>query len=620
MPIVVIAVLLLPALLLGLGAPSLWDLDEGMYAEVAREMLLRGDYVAPYFNYQPRFDKPPLHYWVTAGFYRIFGVNEFSARLGSVSFGFLGAVLVYFLGKSLFSKRVGLLAAIVLGSNLLYFAESKIGLMDTTLTFFIELSLLAFWLAWCRRDRRYYALLGVAMALGTLTKGPVAVLLPGGIIVVFLGLSEGFRGVWREVANRWALLGAAAFALIALPWHLAVWARYGGKFLADYFGYHMFTRFTSAIETHGGPWYYYLLVLALGFLPWSGFLLAGAVGWIERVMAGRARRGERRNHDRLRGSKLQGNRLQESGLQGNGWDEDGRDGLVAGAWRSDGGRFVIIWFAIVFLFFSISRTKLPGYILPGLPGIALAVALWWDRIFVDETSARARKEVIAGLSLIGALGLLLGLSLVAARPSIPPEYVSAVRLLFFLPVAVVAGTVVTITLFMLTRRAGVAFLATVIVFLLVTVGLSVALLPKLELYKPVKPLALEAGRLLEGGGPGGGELGSMLSGGGDASSVFYARRPVRYILSEEKALAFLRQDRLALLMIPEGVYESLIRKLAAFEQTPGSGAGGNRPGDGPEDRPRAGSAAGLKLYVLKRAAGALLISNMRIDWGLVFEG
>ncbi|HHV62459.1 MAG TPA: glycosyltransferase family 39 protein [Firmicutes bacterium] len=590
-PIVVIAVLVLPALLIGLGASSLWDLDEGMYAEVAREMLVRGDYVAPYFNYQPRFDKPPLHYWVTAGFYKVFGVNEFSARLGSASFGFLGAVLVYFLGRTLFSKRVGLLAAIVLGTNLLYFAESKIGLVDTALTFFIVLSLLAFWLAWLRRDRRYYALLGVAMALGTLTKGPVAVLLPGGVIIIFLVLSEGFRGVWREVANRWALLGAATFALIALPWHLAVWARYGGKFLADYFGYHMFTRFTSAIETHGGPWYYYLLVLALGFLPWSGFLLAGAVGeiimgmrvkpWMQWLQGGHDGRRDRRNRDRF--YRLWGN---------------GRDGV----------RFVMIWFAVVFLFFSMSKTKLPGYILPGLPSVALAVALWLDGIFVDETSARARRAVVAGLSLIGALGMLLGLLLLAAGPNIPPEYAGVARLLFFFPVAVVAGTVITITLFMLTHRAGIAFLATVTMFLLVAVGLNIIILPRLELYKPVKPLALEAGYLLESGGPGrgaglsgGGELGSMLAGGGDASSVFYARRPVRYILSEDEAIIFLRQNQPALLMIPERAYKSLVGKLAASEPSPGPVAGG----DGP--------AAGLKLYILKKAAGALLISNTKLD-------
>ncbi|HBE79729.1 MAG TPA: hypothetical protein DDW65_18420, partial [Firmicutes bacterium] len=133
--IFMIVLLFVPLFLFYLSVPGLWDEDESIYTEISRQMLLRHDLVGTYFNYEPRYDKPPLNFWITTAFYKVFGMNEFTSRMTSTIFGFLCIILVLYFGKRLFNKRTGILAALMLGTSFLFFIETQMALIDTSLTF-----------------------------------------------------------------------------------------------------------------------------------------------------------------------------------------------------------------------------------------------------------------------------------------------------------------------------------------------------------------------------------------------------------------------------------------------------------------------------------------------------
>src|SRR3989441_1552366 len=346
---------------LGLGTLGLTDRDEGSNAEAAREMVASGDWITPTLNGAPRFAKPILLYWLISGSYLAFGVSEFTARLPSALFGTLLVLMQYAFATRMFGPTVGLRAALMLLLNFEVLALGRMVLTDMVLVFFATLSIFSFFLAMQGegRAKRWYWGFYIGMALATLTKGPVGVLVPLLAVIPYLLLT----GRWRDVARECRLLpGTAVFLLIAAPWYVAIALLHGAGYAESARG-DTLTRFFSVIGGHGGTILFYIPILFLGFFPWSGFLPAAL------VQALRER------------------------------DEDPQRAVQF---------LCAVWVLGVFIFFTLSSTRLPHYIAPLFPAAALLVAASWDR----SLSAQGGRAGAASFWLTLGVGCLLGLAFV----------------------------------------------------------------------------------------------------------------------------------------------------------------------------------------------------------------
>ncbi|HET7910112.1 MAG TPA: phospholipid carrier-dependent glycosyltransferase, partial [Nitrospira sp.] len=228
----ILGLLAVVLLFLGLGSMGLTDRDEGRNAEAGREMLETGNYVSPTFNYEPRFAKPALVYWLMSLSYRWFGVDEFSARLPSAVFG-LGLIMVQYLFVSrFFGPVVGLLGALMLLLNVQIIGLSRMVLTDSVLIFFTTLSLFAFWLGWAGRDeeRWWRWVFYFSMGIATLAKGPVGFLIPLVTVAIYLTATGQWHRFWRDASP---LAGSLLFAAVALPWYAAMWSLHGSQYTAS---------------------------------------------------------------------------------------------------------------------------------------------------------------------------------------------------------------------------------------------------------------------------------------------------------------------------------------------------------------------------------------------------
>lgn len=347
-----------------LGNTGLIDETEPLFAEAARQMTVTGDWITPYFNGETRFDKPPGIYWLMAIAYRLVGVSEWAVRLPSaitaialVSFGFytLYSYGHYSLGdrgakivKKMPVARFLLpwIGAATMAFNPETITWGRIGVSDMLLTGFMCSALLAFFLGYAgsaknSSSNQWYLAFYVFSAFAVLAKGPVGIVLPVLIISSFLLYVGKFREVWQEIRP---LLGSLIFLEITLPWYVLVIARNGKAYIESFFGYHNFERFTSAVNNHAGPWYFYFLVVLIGFAPWSIYLpvaIAKTQFWQRRY-----------------------------------WSRQPR--------QSHLGLFAFFWFSCIFIFFTIAATKLISYVLPLMPAAAILMALFWGGIIISE--------------------------------------------------------------------------------------------------------------------------------------------------------------------------------------------------------------------------------------------
>jgi 4-amino-4-deoxy-L-arabinose transferase-like glycosyltransferase len=324
--------------------------DEGRYAEIAREMAVSGDWVTPRLNGLKYFEKPPLQYWATAAAYDAFGENEWTARLWTGLTGFLGILLAGFTARRLFGPTAGLYAAATLASSLLYLAMGHFSSLDMGLAFFLEVAVCGFLLA--QEGKRHWMLLAWAgLALAVLSKGIVALVLTGGTLVLYSLLSRDWSP-WRRFD---VLRGLPLFLLIAAPWFIAV-SNANPEFARFFFIHEHFERFLTTVHHRVAPAWYFVPILLLGVLPWTTLALqAAAQAWPRRAMP-----------------------------------------------EFQARRFLLLWCLVVFGFFSISQSKLPSYILPLFPALALLLADFLNRI-----SRRALLGHLGFVALIAAACLVL---------------------------------------------------------------------------------------------------------------------------------------------------------------------------------------------------------------------
>ncbi|MDX1918747.1 MAG: glycosyltransferase family 39 protein [Candidatus Caenarcaniphilales bacterium] len=304
--------------LTNLGGYSLFDLDEALYAALGKGIYLSDQWLIPTFNLNlPFLEKPPLLIWLIVISYKVFGQNELAARLPSALAVLVTAFLLYlWIGN----KKRGFEASLIfLSSGLIWFV-GRSALMDALLTMCISgLSLALLNL------RKPYAHLsaGLFAGLGLLTKGPVAILLPGIVWMIYASYRP---SEWKKLKLPGLLLTALLSALIALPWYFMIYQATSGEFLKEFFLKHNLMRFGGNLG-HNAPWFYYLPVLLIGFLPW-------AVPLFMAFFSAETKR-LKRNSTFIYG---------------------------------------LIWSVVIVLFFSFSSTKLVAFILPAFPALAITSA------------------------------------------------------------------------------------------------------------------------------------------------------------------------------------------------------------------------------------------------------
>ncbi|MGV0105552.1 Glycosyl transferase family 39/83 domain-containing protein [Nostoc sp. DSM 114160] len=366
-----------------LGNIGLIDETEPLFAEASRQMFVTGDWITPFFNGDTRFDKPALIYWCQAIAYHLIGVNEWAVRLPSAIAAFGLVCLAFYTIQWYLAKQdeleqvsrptrrylTSFIAAALMALNPETIIWARTGVSDMLLTGCMASALLCFFLGYAGKEgsrgageqgenssplppapcpsassalfpNKWYLAFYVLIAGAILTKGPVGIVLPGLIVAAFLLYVGKVREVLREMH---LLVGTLIILILSVPWYALVIWRNGWDYINSFFGYHNLERFTEVVNGHSAPWYFYFVVVLLGFAPYSVYLPASIIKlkfW-------------QRSHWRSV------ERFQQFGL------------------------FAWFWFASIFAFFCIAVTKLPSYVLPLMPAAAILVALLWCDIFSD---------------------------------------------------------------------------------------------------------------------------------------------------------------------------------------------------------------------------------------------
>jgi 4-amino-4-deoxy-L-arabinose transferase-like glycosyltransferase len=545
-----------------LGAPSLWDIDEGHNAECAREMLDSGNLLVPTFNFQLRDHKPPLLYWLQIAAYERFGVNEFAARLPSALAALAAIILTYELGRLMFGKAGGFLAGLILASAAMFCAAGHFANPDSLLNALTVATFYAFWRSLPRSPdgpgSRLYAIwtavAGVCIGLAVLTKGPVGLLLPLTVITLYLLWSRQFR-LLLDHRLGWGVL---AFVLIAVPWYAWITAETKGEFTRGFFLTHNFGRFLSPMENHRGPIYYYLIALLLGFAPWSPLLIPAVFFefW------GRKDKETRRQGD-TETRRLERNEIPRALEMGKtSLDSPCLLGSLSPYLSKTNHplAFLTIWILAYLAFFSLSGTKLPNYILPIYPAAAILTARflndWQGEIL--PVPRLAMQLSLAGVALVG---LGFGLAALAAAgvinaSALRGRVVPGLETWAVLGLIPIAGASLAAWLFRAEKKTGmVVSLAVSFVLFVSTIAAWGTL--SVDPGKAPRPLVEDAAAC---------QTDRDIRVGCyqfyQPSLVFYCRREVRILNNEDEALEFLRCPLPAYMFVSAQAWESLKDKIS----------------------------------------------------------
>jgi 4-amino-4-deoxy-L-arabinose transferase-like glycosyltransferase len=339
----------------GLAQFGLVGADEPRYAQVAREMLDRHDWITPVLGGQPWLEKPPLYYWQAIVIYSAIGVSDWAARLPSAIDATFMVLAVYLFFRR-FRHGVELDAALITASCAGIIGYARAASMDMALAAAFTAAMLGWW-AWRESGARdYLAAFYFFLALGTLAKGPIAPFLAAAVIVIYAAATRQWPVALRTVW--WP--GLLLFSVIALPWYVVVQAR-NPDFFRVFILQHNLARFSSDLYHHREPFWYYLPVTALGLVPWTIFVIVACARTL------RTWWGDRQSYE------------DDLEIQFN--------------------LFAALWLAVPVIFFSMSQSKLPGYILPTIPAGAFLLADYLRQHFEEETPEAVPKwlAVLHGL-------------------------------------------------------------------------------------------------------------------------------------------------------------------------------------------------------------------------------
>ncbi|HDR8922143.1 TPA: glycosyltransferase family 39 protein, partial [Burkholderia vietnamiensis] len=388
-----------------LGLRHLIPSDEGRYAEMAREMFVTGDWITPRYNGYKYFEKPPLQTWLNALTFAWFGIGEWQARLYTGLASFAGVLLVGYTGARLFNPLSGLLAAVVLACSPYWNLMGHFNALDMGLAFWMALSLCALLLAQ-RPGLRAGSVRGwmwvcwAAMAFAVLSKGLVGLILPGAVLVLYTLIARDWA-LWKRL---YLVSGLVIFFAIVTPWFVLVQQR-NPEFFNFFFVVQQFRRYLTPEQNRPGPFYYFVPVLLVGFLPWL------SVAWQSIRHALRMPR------------------------QPNGFSPM----LV-----------LLVWSAFIFLFFSASHSKLISYVLPIAPSLALIIGAYLPLMSAE----RFRRHLLGYLVFLVAAAFGIIALAYQGDARTPNALYRAFQMWLYAGLAVAAA--LTLAAAWLNRRAGVA--------------------------------------------------------------------------------------------------------------------------------------------------------------------
>ena len=337
---------------LNLGGAPLFDLDEGAFSEATREMFVRGDFISPFVNGIPRFDKPVLIHWLQAASMTAFGPTPFAFRLPSALAATGWVLLVYGFVTRVVDRDTALRAALMVATALGVMVIGRAATADALLNLWLVAAMFGMYLYFQERRTGWILLTHAAMGLGFLTKGPVAVLIPGAVGLIFFALQRDLPALIRAAFHP---LGLILLVGIPLPWYLLQYQAQGMAFVDGFFGTHNVERFSGPMEGHAGSLFYYLPIALLLALPWSTALLKSLRESPQRV-------------------------------------------------KTPLGLYLWIWFGFVLAFFSFSGTKLPHYLNYGMTAALILAALALTAL---KSRTLALLPAITLFGLLAALPLLL---------------------------------------------------------------------------------------------------------------------------------------------------------------------------------------------------------------------
>jgi len=474
-----------------LGGVPLFDQDEGAFGEATREMVASGNYLATTVNGQPFYDKPILTFWLQAAAVHAFGPREAAVRLPSAIASTLWIVALYLFVRRRYGERTGAAAAFMLATGAQIPIIAKAAIADALLNLFLALTMGSIWLHLESGRRRYARAAAACMALGFLTKGPIAIAIPLGASLAFV-LCKKRVGAWtRALADPVAI---GLFVAIAAPWYVAEYRVLGPGFVRAFVLKHNIGRLAHPMEGHRGSLFYYIPVVLLGLLPYTVLLLRAAV---------RVRR----------------------------WIGD--DSLLFGA----------IWFALVFVFFSVSGTKLPHYVIYGYTPLFLLMAL-------EIPNARSDAILFSPALLLFVAFLFLPEIATLAAPAVkdpfarllmresPQEFGHVYRIFFALACAV--------SIAFMTVRSWDRTVKLAAIGLIATVGLNGFVMPAYARLAQ-EPIRQAAGLAKERG------LDVIIWGVDAPSFLFYSQRLARSGAPGPGDICLMRSTRLERLATPPDI-------------------------------------------------------------------
>jgi 4-amino-4-deoxy-L-arabinose transferase-like glycosyltransferase len=507
-----------------LGATTFWDFDETLYAEIIREMIDRGDWIVPLFNGDLVTDKPPMTYWLMIAGFKTFGASEFAARFAFAALAVGTVWFTYRLGSRLYSEGAGLWAALALATNIIFDVSARACTPDSPLVFFTVAALWLYVKAGGLDGARVslgtwtaiYALLG----LGTLTKGPVAFVFPIAIVILF-HMWKGWQpaeswsaaavdAVKRAWIAGWAMrpvLAIAVIVCVAGPWYAAVGMRTDGQWLRSFIVDHNAKRFLAPNMGHSGPVYYHWVGVMIGFFPWAVFLPQALVHLVRRV----------RSHD---------------------------------LW-SRGDMFLVCWAGLYLVFFSFSRTKLPNYVLPAYPAIALVTGAFLEKWLSRRAVVNVPWLRWAFISVaIAGGGTVVGLSAATLWASLGSMAIGLVG------APLLVGGVVALMLYDRDRRQGAlaTFATTAVVFVL---GGFAVVAPMVNAQHSAPQLVGAWSERVNADTP------LAAFGHLDPSEVYYASRQVRVFNSPADVQAFFTAVPQGALLVRSDAYGRMASSLPA---------------------------------------------------------
>ena len=491
-----------------LGAHALWDMDEGVNAGCAKEMYEAGTLVVPVFNGELRSAKPVLLYWLQIASFRIGGVSEWTARLPSALLGVLSILTTYELARRMFDARTGLLAGVCLASALQFDVLSHAATPDAPLILFVNLTMLLAWRGQQHGGRGWLWWPAVPCGLAVLSKGPIGLAAPGLALLIYFAWNRELR---RLLDTR-LLAGGSLFALTVVPWVALVAAETKGEWLERFLKNENLDRIATAQEHHAGPVFYYLLVIPILFAPWSAVL--GPTLW----------HGVRAARGRLEG--------------------DPRP-----------LRFLIAWALAFVVPFSLVATKLPNYVAPAYPPLAILTA-WLLTRWARGTIRLAKGTQWAAVLAVALTGVAFGLGFLVAggvTPLLKPgqRVVPGLETWAWVGLMPIVGAaVMAIGILNHNRHLAVIALATAAVGLACAVGAGPVLV--VDQLKSQKYLATHSGadntsRDIR--------LAAARYFQDSQSVVFYSGRSVEVLLNAEQVRDFLSVPG-RYLFIPEAVWDA----------------------------------------------------------------